>query len=464
MIALIEFVFVLAWNPGLRRVAQRVLLSALNAALLSGVPLHAFAQQSEKDDADRTIAINSALNHDLLDHNYNLRKVDILLDARSSDRMDSGHLFFGASLIGIMDFQRSNRNSKFSYLMRHPTPNNQIGKSASEAVLHSAQLMVAGSVLDWLTVYSEVLYDPEQSFGAGTITTLTRNQLQLRKGYLLLGNLSRFPLYGALGKMDVNFGETGSVSPFTNSTMWHAFGGLGYGALAGMTIGGLNASFTAVQGGAQFRSLNVPVDSTIVPSRLNNFVADANYTVTAGESGAFKLGASYVRGTSYCQGFPVVHFEPCDKSNPAATAYADLRAFDRILVKAAYARTRDVWPGTFNPNPPLNEFAASNVSSLSLGASIAVRETDLVRLAISGEFSNFVAGPEGAPWERQDQWVAGLCATLKSSSRLFLEAFRTTGYAPLNFVSGGNLPDPGATHSDAGARSFGIVLGAQVTL
>ncbi|MFT5144186.1 MAG: hypothetical protein ACI80V_000790 [Rhodothermales bacterium] len=42
----------------------------------------------------------------------------------------------------------------------------------------------------------------------------------------------------------------GSVSPFTNSTMWHAFSGLGYGAQLGLKTGGLKAVFMAVQGGA----------------------------------------------------------------------------------------------------------------------------------------------------------------------------------------------------------------------
>ena len=35
----------------------------------------------------------------------------------------------------------------------------------------------------------------------------------------------------------------------------------------------------AVQGGAQFRSANVPVEGSSVPSRLNNFAVDARYTL-----------------------------------------------------------------------------------------------------------------------------------------------------------------------------------------
>lgn len=414
-------------------------------------------------EEERSIIANSALNYELLEPNQHIRKVDLLLNATSEGRIDNGKLYVGASLIALMDYQASNTDSKFGYLMRHPTSNNQIGKEVSEAVLHSAQLMVAGSITDWLTVYSELLYDPQQSFGGGTITGLTRNQIQLRRGYIVFGNLSSFPVYGAVGKMDVNFGNQDSVSPFTNSTMWHAFAGLGYGALLGINTNGLNASFTAVQGGPQFRALHVPVEGTTVPSRLNNFVVDANYTLEVGEAASIKAGASYEKGSPYCQGFPVVHFQPCEDANAASTFYGSIEA-NGLRVIGAFAKTADEWAGTFNPSPPLNVFGASKVSSLVAGASYEVSNTGMYAFTLSGEFSNFVAGPDGAPWERQNQYVLGGALKIRGSSKLFIEVFRTEGYAPLNFVSGGNFDDPGVTHSDRDARSHGIVVGGHIVL
>ena len=75
--------------------------------------------------------------------------------------------------------------------MRHPTSANQRTKDASEALIHSAQISLAGSFGSWITAYMEVLYDPEQSFGSGTITDLNRNQLQLRRGHVLFVNDSK---------------------------------------------------------------------------------------------------------------------------------------------------------------------------------------------------------------------------------------------------------------------------------
>ena len=79
--------------------------------------------------------------------------------------------------------------------------------------------------------------------------------------------------------------------------------------------------------------------------------------------------------------------------------------------------------------------------------------------SLSGEFSNFRAGPEGAPWERQNQIIVGLNAQVEKTTRIFIEGLRTQGYAPLNFISGGNFDDPGQTHSDNDTKGIGVVAG-----
>jgi hypothetical protein len=422
-----------------------------------------FGNLDDEESENIYIYKNSQLSYQMLDHTENLRKVEILLKARENNEITNESLYLGFSIIGIADYQKSNTNSKFSYLMRHPTSNNQIGKQASEAVIHSAQFSFTGTVNNWITAYGEVLYDPEQSFGSGTIATLTRNQLQLRKGYALLGDFKQFTFYFALGKMDAPFGQTSSVNPFTSSTMWHAFGGLGYGALFGYDKNGVNLSFMAVQGGAQFRALHTPVDETAVPSRINNFVVDANYTYHLNETSEFLFGASYEKGSAYCQEFPISHFAACNKGNPAWAAYTKY-ASKNLIIKAGFAKTTGAWPGSHNPNAPLNEFAASKVSSFDIGAKYTFYRKENMQYAGSYEFSNFVAGPNKSPWKRQDQHVLGFSGTYKNSSKLFFELFRTDGYAPLNFMSGGNFADLGKTHSTSEAHSMGVVIGFQLTI
>ncbi len=421
----------------------------------------AFAQESEKKN-ENFISLDSRFTFKMLEQNQNLRKIDIFLEEHKNGLFDNKRLIFGTSLISIIDYQRSNTDSKFGYLMRHPTSSNQIGKNVSEAVIHSFQISLAGKVNDWISTYAEILYDPEQSFGTGTITDLNRNQLQLRKGFILLGNLEKKPYYLALGKMDSPFGQTNSVNPFTNSTMWHAFGGLAYGAQIGLNTESFNASFMAIQGGAQFRALNSPVSKTNVPSKINNFAADANYSLKLGENTKVKIGGSYLYGSAYNQDFPVQHFHPGSANNPAYSIYGRLNFNKNIQLQGSFAKTFDEWAGTHNPNPPLDVYEASKVSSLDYGAKYILNSGEELEYSISGEFSNFIAGENGAPWERQNQIILGFSGLYNKSSKFFVEVFRTDGFVPLNFLSGGNLP-PGETHSVNDAFSHGIVVGGQIT-
>jgi hypothetical protein len=180
----------------------------------------------------------------------------------------------------------------------------------------------------------------------------------------------------------------------------------------------------------------------------------------------FIAGASYLKGTAYCQGFPVFHFTPYEENNPAYTVYGTLDVYSRLSLMASFAKTVEEWEGTFNPTPPLDVFEASKVSSLSIGAKYDLNKGDKIRHTLSGEFSNFVAGPDGAPWERQNQYILGYQALLNHSAKLFIEVFRTEGYAPLNWISGSNDFEPfppGTTHSDSDANSMGVVFGTQIS-
>ncbi len=438
----------------------------LSTALLGQEHNHHHVQTTEQDHMDineqpvtpPVIGLNTTLTAGMMEPNQNLKKLELLIDAKSSGLIADKSLNFGFSMIALADYQQSNTADKFAYLMRHPGSGNQLGKTVSEAVVHSAQLAIVGSVNDWITAYGELLYSPQQSFGPGTITDLGRNQIDMRKAFLTIGNLNKIPVYLAIGKMDVLFGQTGSVSPFTNSTMWHAFGGLSYGATLGFKKSGLSASLTALQGGAQFRAVNSPIDSSNVPSRLSNMAADIHYTAQINESSTVRIGASYLKGSAYNQSYPIAHFNPGTEDNPAYAVYGRL-ALKQLILKGSFVQTLQVWPGTFNPNPPLNEFAASKVSSIDIGASYQLNSGDDITYILSAEFSNFKAGPKGSPWERQNQLVFGLNAQVQKTSRIFAEVIRTEGYAPLNFLTGGNQADPGATHSDRDARSTAVVLG-----
>ena len=391
-------------------------------------------------------------------------KPRLILEHRRDGALEPDRLHVHGAVTAIANYQKSNRDDKFGYLMRHPTGTNQVGGTVSEAAIHSAQLAFTGTLGDWLAGHAMLLFDPEQSFGAGTNTALERNQVKVRHAYALFGNLDRSPFYASLGKQAVPFGLGDTVSPFTASTVWHAFGALANSVTLGYAGERLGVSVTGVQGGAQFRAANAPVNETSVPSRLNNLALDAHLASRLGTDGRLLLGVSYLRGSAYCQDFPVEHFLPCRDRNPAFDAYAKLELGD-FMLKGELARTLDAWPGTFNPAIP--EFAASRVTSFDIGARYRLA-ADQRPLDVSAEFSRFEAGPDGAPWERQDQIVFGAAWLPRPGAKLFAEYVRIDGYAPLNFISGGSIRDdrgdviPDRTHSDRSARSDVFLVGANL--
>ena len=201
--------------------------------------------------ADRSlIATDSAYGYEILDPTTDInRKQRLILERRRDGTLVPDSVNVQGAVTAIADFQTSNKADKFGYLMRHPTSTNQVGGEVSEAAIHSTQLGLTATLGDWITGHAQILFDPEQSFGAGTNTDLERNQLQMRRAYALLGNLDRSPFFVSLGKMAVPFGLTDTVNPFTASTVWHAFGAMANGATVGYASDGLNLSVMAVQGG-----------------------------------------------------------------------------------------------------------------------------------------------------------------------------------------------------------------------
>ena len=374
-------------------------------ALRAEQPRHAVEPEFESP-ATGFVHVDALLGHEVLDPSTNInRRQRTLLDRRQNGILAPDRLYLHGAITAITSYQSSNRDSKFGYLMRHPTTRNQVGHTVSEAGIHSVQLGVTGTLGDWMTGHAEILFDPQQSFGTGTNTDLNRNQLQVRRAYALLGDLDRSPIHASLGKMSVPFGLMESVNPFSASSTQHAFSGLANGATVGYAGEKLNLTLMGIQGGAQFRAVNTPVKGTATPSRLNNFALDANTEFDLASGYTLLLGGSYLHGSAYCQDFPVAHFARCRDNNPAFDVYGRL-AVGNLTLRAEMARTMDVWPGTFNPALP--GFPASKVTSLDIGAKYR-HDAHGTPVDLSAEFSRFIAGPPGAPWEHQDQTGPGRC-------------------------------------------------------
>ena len=430
-------------------------------------------ESATAEATESLVGTNAEYSYTVLDHTRDtntkqLRQLEALRDGELKNR-----LTIGGNINVIANYQKSNRDSKFGWLMRHPTSANQFGNEVSEAVIHSVNLQFTGRLTDRLTAYSELLYNPEQNFASGsTITGLPRNNINMRRAYVLYGDLNASPYYASIGKMDIPFGLNDTVSPFTNSTNWHSFAGLAYGAMLGYSQDDWHIRAMAVQGGAQFRNANANVHETSVPSKLNNFAVDLNRSFAFADGSSLLAGLSYQHGSAYCQEYEILppgvrggggvqHFGSCEEDNPAVAGYLKYDR-DKLQVIAEYAQTLKDWPGTHNPFIP--QFEAEKNTTFTLGTSYDFDfglESDVT---LSFEFSRFIAGDDGSPWEKQDQFVLGAAYMLAPNVKVFSEAVHAKGWVPLNFLSGGNPGSDGfaindESWSDQDATTTAIVFG-----
>ena len=394
-----------------------------------------------KDAIHGLVGTSSTYSANMLNHTeWTNTKALLLLQSAALGDLPA-RVTIGGDVVALGDWQYSNRASKFGWLMRQPTANNQVGNHVSELAISSVQMNLTARVTPAITAYAELLYNPETSFGAGSNTALTRNLVSVTRAFVTFGNLNRLPVYAAIGKIDVPFGQNDSVSPYSNSTSWHAFGGLANGAEIGYFAHGLSLRAMAIEGGAQFRAVNSMVDGTSVPSLVNNYAFDANYTYNFA-GGLAKIGASYEHGSDYCSGFPIVHFEQCVINNPAIAAYGKL-AYGRLTLMGDFAKTTKGWLGTAPTTLAgyaANPYAGMNPTQVTVYTAGGRYNAPLLTngIDVSFEFSKFITGPVGTPWHRQNQLVGGLAHHFTPSVKIFGEAIRTMGYAPLNFLTGGN--------------------------
>jgi hypothetical protein len=87
------------------------------------------------------VKFDSSFTYDFLDPTTNInQKQLLLLRAKKSGELADNSVNLQGGVTAIANYQSSNEPNLFGYLMRHPTANNQRGKTVSEATIHSAQL------------------------------------------------------------------------------------------------------------------------------------------------------------------------------------------------------------------------------------------------------------------------------------------------------------------------------------
>jgi hypothetical protein len=322
----------------------------------------------------------------------------------------------------------TNAKDKFSYLGRFP-PDFE-GYSATDARLLQANAGMAAHLHPWIHLYGELLFSDVFTF-----PTFEQGSLQVRQAYAVFGDLERSPWYAFIGKKNVSFGDMGTLSPFSQSVVWHYFGALHEGLGIGYSGDGLQVTVTGLNGGRGIR-----VADSKSRGQLNNVAA--NVTLY-GESGGvgWRLGGGFLLGTIYDVG--IAEHTNADVFGPYNSAW-DINGqltVGKLTLAAELVSTVDDWPTTGHPVVAYRTEAAIDSCCWSLPA----------RYSLS--WSEGIQGPSGSQFEFNQQLVVGMGLRIGPHAQASIEYVRSMGFAPLINIT---------RVSDRGAAQDTLVLGMTV--
>lgn len=354
----------------------------------------------------------------------------LLLEQRPANNSEPS-LTLGAQFRLSAMLARTNTSSHFPYLGRFPTDFS--GKTASDLRILQANQAGVLNFTPWATGYFETLFSDVFSF-----SSFKQGSYQVRQAYVVFGDLDVTPFYLFLGKKNISFGDMGTLSPFTQSVVWHYFAPLAEQGGIGYTANGLNLTATGINGLRGIRT----VDSE-EKGHINNFALNGHYTWTRDERFSWTLGAGYLHGTIY-DGPTAEHLDP-GVTGPLNHAW-DVNGhvqWGPMHFAGEYVTTVNSWPVT-----------AHEVTAWRTELAYDAAWVDLP-LWFSLSYSEGIQGARNTEFESNRQLVAGAEWRLSPNARLTFEYVRSMGFAPLINIT---------TVSDKSVRQNSLIFGMVLTL
>ncbi|MCA9074184.1 MAG: hypothetical protein KDA93_04060 [Planctomycetaceae bacterium] len=373
------------------------------------------------------VRLDTDLMAPLLDFQNRQSEKELLVLQSQTANSGDPTLLIGAQFRASMLASWSNSSNKFNYLGRFPP--DFTGTTASDIrLLHANQGFVAHAS-PWVSGYLETLFSDVFSFPA-----FDQGSFQVRQAYVTLGNLDELPIYAFAGKKTVSFGHMGTLSPFSQSVVWHYFAPLAEGGGIAYHDDILHLSATALNG-----SRGIRVADSNVRGELNNFAANANVTVISSPDVDLDIGGGYLDGTIY-DGQVAEHLDSTvgGPMNAAWDAYMTAR-IGWLHLAGEYLTTLKEWP----------------VTGHKVVAYRAEGAIDLSPLWLSVSWSEGVQGNQSTEFEFNQQLVLGTEYRIAPNIKFSIEYIRSLGFAPLINIT---------TVSDKSVRQNTFLLGVTVAI
>jgi len=343
---------------------------------------------------------------------------------------------------GTWMYEETNVPGKFPILSRFPDQHGSTESSADRFILNNAAVSTTARVGEWITLFAQGEYSDIEFIG--------QDQYQLRKAFVMLGNLDKFPFYAYFGRNTVDFGGMDAYNPFTHSVNNHSFRvdsddpviALGF---APKFLPGFNLVGTAIPGGRHLR-----VADSDGGGQFDNFAVNASYLICITDDMTFEIGGGWLNSTIYDTEFahhPGASFEFSEANsvqnleNGAWDVNAELK-WRGLSVGGELTSTEASWPTTDHKVRAINGQVAYDFPLCGLPSrlSFVYGVTDL--------------GPDDVEYEELTQIAVGLETQVTRNFSLGIEYVRNSGFVPLIAIT---------QASDADVRTDTIIVGGKFT-
>lgn len=335
-------------------------------------------------------------------------KIAEALRARQRGELPQTGLRFGARLIGTVIAEETDTPGKFPILSRLP-PTHTKGTSDIFSVVNEVSLNATLS-LPMVTAFAQGEYTEVEYPG--------QDDMQLRKFWLAFGDLDQSPVYVAVGRKTINFGQFESYAPFTHTHSSHYFWAQPDDPVleVGYVTERTELAFSLIPAHRGNRVLSSPKND----GALSNFALNVAHTLPVPGDASLRLGAGFLRGTIYDS--VIAYHPPGVGINRYWNETWDINAtysrgpFD---IQAEFTRTMHDWAAT-----------GHHVSALTLQgryrSELFGKPATWSISASRGE-----QGANGTEWERMEQVILGLEVQAHKNVSLGVEYLYNEGFVPL---------------------------------
>ncbi|MGJ8564158.1 MAG: hypothetical protein ACSHXY_11470 [Alphaproteobacteria bacterium] len=233
-----------------------------------------------------------------------------LLANRANGVLQDNSIYLGGGVQGGFMYQRTDTAGAFPILSRFPDFSASTDREAGVFAINNAALSFTSTFGDWTTLYLQPEYS-ETEYGR------EQEEFQLRKAYVVFGNLEKTPFYAAFGRKNIDFGNFDSYNAFTHSEGAHYF--LAHSDQPVLELGFYKDGFklvgSAFSGGRQLRVAYAGEENNIANYAFN---AEKEFRFGHNKNKSFTLGGGYLHDTIYRNNFTAHTFAGIATGTPPA--------------------------------------------------------------------------------------------------------------------------------------------------